>query len=148
MAHIGVGLQVKDPVAAVKRIVEHGRIEHVALDEPDSRSFQYPGHELTSSDAEVIDDHDLDVCCAQTVSQVAADEPGATCDAGTPHGADPRGPRRRDQVPEEAVRIGYSVKPAATASPWNILTVSSEYCSRSLPRQSSFFSRSWVTVMM
>ena len=141
VAHVGVGLQVKDPVAALDRIVEHGRIEHVALDEPDSRPFQYVGHELASSGAEVIDDHDLDAFYAQPVSQVAADEPGATRDAGAPHGAPARVPTKGPS-PGEAVRIGYSVKPAATASPWNILTVSSEYCSRSLPRHSSFLSRS------
>ena len=39
-------------------------------------------------------------------------------------------------------------KPALIASSRNILTVSSEYSSRSLPTSESFLSRSWVTVMM
>ena len=42
----------------------------------------------------------------------------------------------------------YKLKPAATASRWNICTVSREYCIRSLPSRSSFLSRSWVIVMM
>ena len=42
----------------------------------------------------------------------------------------------------------YSVKPAATASARNILTVSSEYSSSFLPTSDSFFSTSGVTVMM
>jgi hypothetical protein len=106
VAHVGVGLQVKDPVAALDRIVEHGRIEHVAVDEPDSWPPQCLGDKLRPPGAEVVHDHDLDAFSAQPVSQIAADEPGATGDAGTLHRADQRLARRRKRVPGEALCIG------------------------------------------
>jgi len=42
----------------------------------------------------------------------------------------------------------FNVNPAFIASPWNILTVSSENASRSFPTQSSLFRMPVVTVMM
>src|SRR5262249_29075652 len=142
---IGAGLQVKHPVAAVDRLFERGGVEHVALDEPHSGPTQRVGEILPAPGPEVVDDHDLEAVSDQPVGQVASDETGTAGDAGPGAcaGGWTTGPPRSG-----AGCHRYSVKPAATASPWNILTVSSEYCSRFLPRQSSFLSRSWVTVMM
>ena len=42
----------------------------------------------------------------------------------------------------------YSINPAAAASRWNILTVSSDSSARSFPSIGSFFNSSGVTVMM
>ena len=105
---------------------------------------QGAGEELAPAGAEVIDDHDLDACGAQPVGEVAADESRAAGDARPSHTGDC--PHRRYGIRHAtwAGLIVYRVKPAAAASPWNIRTVSSEYCSRLLPRQSSFLSRSWV----
>ncbi len=50
--------------------------------------------------------------------------------------------RVADERPSSACRVRYRLKPAARASSWNMRTVSSEYCSRLLPRPSSFLSRS------
>jgi hypothetical protein len=57
-------------------------------------------------------------------------------------------PAERDPQWRPTEDDAHSVKPAASASSWNMRTVSSENCSRLLPRPSSFFSRSWVMVMM
>ncbi len=88
VAHVGVGLQVKDPVAALEGVLEQlrGRARR-------PRRRRTPGRlervceELPPAGAEVVDDHDLDALCDQAVGEVAADEPGAAGDAGTPHAA-------------------------------------------------------------
>ena len=107
MPHVGVGLQVEDPVAALERVLEQRLVEHVALDEPRARPLEQLGDELAAAGAEVVDDHDLDALCAQPVRQRAADEPGAAGDAGAPH-------------PLEREARGDGV------ATWNICTVSSE----------------------
>jgi len=113
--HVGVGLQVKDPVAARDRALEHLRVEHVALDEPHPGALECFRDELPPAGAEVVDDHDLHAVGIEPVDEVAADESGAARDAGAPHGAGSFRPAGRVAL---AGRTGiYSVKPAAAASP-------------------------------
>src|ERR1700689_2557966 len=130
VAHVGIGLEVEDPVTPRDRAVQQGCIEHIPLHERHAVAAQRTCEELAPTGAEVIDDDHLDALGAQAIGEIAPDEAGAAGDANPLHNSH------------------YSVKPAAIASPWNMRTVSSEYCSRFLPRQSSFLSRSWVIVMM
>jgi hypothetical protein len=68
--------------------------------------------ELAPAGAEVVHDHDLD---AEALSRSARLLP------------------MKPAPPVMQARRIYRVKPAAVASRWNIWTVSSENCSRSLP---------------
>ena len=70
MAHVGVGLQVKHPVAACERPLEQPLVEHVALVEGHAGVGHQSLDELAAAGAEVVDDHNLNAVRAQTVSQV------------------------------------------------------------------------------
>ena len=98
---------------------ERVAVEHVGLDQLGGRRRD----ELTAARGKVVVDDDLDAVRQQPVRESAADEAGAAGDERALHA---------------------SSKPAVTASRWNICTVSSENCSRSLPSVSSFASRSCV----
>ena len=60
VAHVGVGLQVEHPVAALEGALEQRLVEDVALVQGHARIGQQVLDELPATGAEVIDDHHLD----------------------------------------------------------------------------------------
>jgi hypothetical protein len=94
-AHVGVRLQVKDPVAAGHRRFQHGDVQHIAFDQPHPVARQRVGEELAPPGAKVIDDRHLDLPCAEHVGEMTADEPGAPGDAHALHRALARADRMR-----------------------------------------------------
>jgi hypothetical protein len=87
VTHVGIRLQVEDPVASLEGLHEQCLVEHVALDELRTIRFEEIGEELAPSAAEVVDDDDLEPVGDQAIGESAADEPGAAGDAHTLHRA-------------------------------------------------------------
>ena len=87
VAHVGVGREVEDRVAARERASETLAVEHVALDELDARPGARRGDELALPVREVVVDDDLDAVGDQPIGERAADEPGSAGDERLPHAA-------------------------------------------------------------
>src|SRR5205814_1387640 len=101
LAHVGVRRQVEDRVAAFDRAAEERAVEDVAFDELYSRPGEELLGELPPAGREVVVDDDLDPVRREPLDEGAADEAGAAGD-------------------ESPLHARHSVKPALTASRWNI----------------------------
>lgn len=93
MAHVGIGLEVKDPVAARDSVAHQRGIEHIALQQANARPLQHTSDEVAPAAAKVIDQRQLCASLTQSVSKRAADEAGTSRDAGAHLQVEPCGDR-------------------------------------------------------
>jgi hypothetical protein len=83
--HVGVGLQVEDPVATRESLLEEVLVEHVAFDEGCVGAGQHSFDEGPMPRPEVVHDHDFHALVSEAICEVATNEARATSDAGSVH---------------------------------------------------------------
>ncbi len=99
MAHVGVGLEMKHPVAPLEGTREPASVEHIRLVHGDLGIGQQVSHELPTSRPEIVDDNHLDPVSSQALSEMGADEAGSAGNAGAAHPLQ-REPCRQRVAPE------------------------------------------------